>query len=60
MLPNNLYYKDGALINANREKTHLKTRVELLEQKVLILVEELNNVNNKLTKLSNREINSEE
>ena len=53
MLPNNTYYKDGALINANREKSNLKQRVVLLEQKVQILLEELNNVNNKLTKLSN-------
>lgn len=59
MLPNNLYYKDGALINANREKTHLKSRVQLLEQKVSILIEELNNVNNKLAELSNTKTNTE-
>lgn len=52
MLPNNTYYKDGALINANREKTQLKSRVVTLEQQVRILIEELNNVNDKLTKLS--------
>jgi len=52
MLPNNTYYKDGALINANREKNDLKKRVAQLEQKVQILIEELNNVNNKLTELS--------
>ena len=60
MLPNNLYYKDGALINSNREKVHLKNRVELLEEKVSILIQELNNVNNKLTKLSNSKTNTEE
>lgn len=59
MLPNNLYYKDGALINANKEKSQLKKRVEILESKVLILMEELNNVNNKLAKLSNNQINTE-
>ena len=57
MLPNNTYYKDGALINANREKNDLKKRVSQLEQKVQILIEELNNVNNKLTEFSNTEAN---
>ena len=59
MLPNNLYYKDGALINANREKSQLKKRVKVLEEKVYILMEELNNVNNKLTKLSNNKTDAE-
>lgn len=53
MLPSNTYYKDGALINGNREKTDLKKRITNLEQTVKILMEELNNVNNKLTELSN-------
>lgn len=57
MLPNNTYYKDGALINSNREKSDLKKRVHLLEQKVQILLEELNNVNDKLAKLSSTETN---
>ena len=50
MLPNNTYYKDGALINGNAS---LLKRISKLEEKVKILMEELNNVNNKLTKLSN-------
>ncbi len=54
MLPNT-YYKDGALINGNREKTDLKKRVATLEQKVSILIQELNNVNNKLAEFSNTE-----
>lgn len=57
MLPNNTYYKNGALINGNRENNNLKNRVYQLEKKVQILIEELNNVNNKLSKFSNREIN---
>jgi len=52
MLPNT-YYKNGALINGNREKHDLKKRVATLEQKVSILIQELNNVNNKLAELSN-------
>ena len=59
MLPNNLYYKDGALINSNREKVHLKNRVQQLEEKVSILIQELNNVNDKLAKLSNSKTNTE-
>ena len=59
MLPNNLYYKDGALINSNREKVHLKSRVQQLEEKVSILIQELNNVNDKLAKLSNSKTNTE-
>jgi chaperonin cofactor prefoldin len=44
MLPNNTYYKDGALINSNSSNKNLKNRVSKLEKEMELLKEELKNV----------------
>lgn len=55
-LPNNTYYHQGALINNNRHQNNLKNRIDRLEKIISNLEDELLNVNNRISQLSNKQI----